>query len=103
MPDGGQLRIRTGRRDEEILIEFADTGVGIKQEDISRIFDPFFTMKEVGEGVGLGLSVSYGIIQQHEGSVRVESKEGEGTTVTILLPIRTDRPDGEENNEEERY
>lgn len=102
MPHGGELRIETGKKNEHILIAFADTGGGIKKEDISRIFDPFFTTKEVGEGIGLGLSVSYGIIQQHEGSIRVESKEGAGTTITIVLPVRTDFPDGEENDAEEK-
>jgi len=101
MSYGGELRIETEKRDGNILIAFADTGGGIKKEDISRIFDPFFTTKEVGEGIGLGLSVSYGIIQQHEGSIRVESREGEGTTITLLLPIRTDLPDGAENYEKE--
>ena len=101
MSHGGELRIETGKRGDSIFIVFADTGRGIKKEDVGRIFDPFFTTKEVGEGIGLGLSVSYGIIHHHDGSIRAESNEGEGTTVTILLPIRTDFPDGGEANEED--
>ncbi|MFH1006130.1 MAG: ATP-binding protein [Candidatus Latescibacterota bacterium] len=101
MSGGGKLRIQTEKKDGHVLIAFTDTGGGIRKEDVGRIFDPFFTTKEVGEGLGLGLSVSYGIIQQHDGTIRAESIEGHGTTVTILLPIRRDFSDRGEDREED--
>lgn len=88
MPSGGKLSIKATATDSTIIMEFIDTGYGIKKEDIPRIFDPFFTTKEIGKGVGLGLAVSYGIIQQHAGVMLVKSKQGEGTIVSILLPIK---------------
>ncbi len=69
-----------------VSIEFTDTGEGIPEENLTRIFDPFFTTKAVGKGTGLGLATSYGIIQDHGGSISVKSKVGEGTTFTIQLP-----------------
>lgn len=69
-----------------VLLEIIDTGEGIKPEILDRIFDPFFSTKEVGEGTGLGLSTVYGIIKQAEGFVHVDSKVGEGTTFSIYLP-----------------
>lgn len=72
---------------ECVSISFTDTGVGIPQENLSKLFEPFFSTKKKGKGVGLGLSVVYGIIQEHGGSVQVQSKEGRGTTFTIELPL----------------
>ena len=69
----------------EIVVK--DTGCGIPEANLQRIFDPFFTSKEVGKGTGLGLSVSYGIIKAHGGRINVESVVGEGTTFRIYLPI----------------
>ncbi len=63
-----------------------DTGRGMDEVTKSRIFEPFFTTKAIGKGTGLDLSISYGIIQEHEGKIKVESKLGEGTIFTILLP-----------------
>jgi two-component system NtrC family sensor kinase len=70
-----------------VEIVVTDTGCGIPEANLQRIFDPFFTSKEVGKGTGLGLSVSYGIIKAHGGRITVESVVGEGTTFRIFLPI----------------
>jgi signal transduction histidine kinase len=64
----------------------ADTGEGIRREDIKRIYDPFFTTKGIGRGTGLGLAVSYGIVQEHGGAIAVDSVPGKGTTFTVTLP-----------------
>jgi two-component system NtrC family sensor kinase len=88
MPSGGTLTIRTstdpGRR--RIRIEIQDTGSGISRQDLPHIFEPFYTTKKEGKGVGLGLSVSYGIIERHEGKIDVRSAVGQGTTFIIELP-----------------
>jgi two-component system NtrC family sensor kinase len=85
MPSGGQLTITTHTDAGNVRIIVSDTGTGIPSEDLTRIFDPFFTSKEVGKGTGLGLAVTYGIIEQHGGSIDVASTVGEGTTFTITL------------------
>jgi two-component system NtrC family sensor kinase len=88
---GGHIDITTrlafseGRKGIEIGI--ADTGHGISAEHLDRIFDPFYTTKEVGKGTGLGLSVSLGIVERHGGSIRVQSQVGKGSTFTIWLPL----------------
>jgi two-component system NtrC family sensor kinase len=87
MPEGGSITIRAQQESpESVILEFQDTGVGIPQEFIDKVFDPFFTSKEVGKGTGLGLSVSYGIVRQHGGTISVRSKVGEGTTFQVRLP-----------------
>ncbi len=86
MPDGGVLSIGTSTSDGKVLAEVSDTGVGIAQEHITRIYDPFFTTKGVGRGTGLGLAVSYGILQEHGGGIFVESKLGSGSRFTVKLP-----------------
>ena len=73
--------------DSQVIIRISDTGYGIEKKNLSRIFDPFFTTKPTGEGTGLGLSVSYGIIKNHNGDISVESRVGKGTTFTIRLPV----------------
>ena len=84
----GTITIRTKQKDSEtIIVEFSDSGKGIKEEDISRIFEPFFTTKPIGKGTGLGLSLSYGIIDKHSGKLSVVSKLGVGTTFRIELPV----------------
>jgi signal transduction histidine kinase len=92
MPTGGTLTIETGRRRRgtELCVEarVGDTGCGIPPESLPRIFDPFYTTKEVGQGTGLGLSVSYGIVRAHGGSIDVESKVGQGSTFSVILPVR---------------
>jgi len=91
MPDGGRLHIssRLGSDDrgrDAILVSFADTGIGIPKDEVQKIFDPFYTTKEVGKGTGLGLSLSYNIIKQFKGDIKVESEPGKGTTFTVILP-----------------
>jgi signal transduction histidine kinase len=72
------------------VIYFKDTGVGVSEKNISKLFEPFFTTKKKGKGVGLGLSVAYGIIQEHGGSIYVESRAEEGTSFNVKLPLKPD-------------
>jgi signal transduction histidine kinase len=83
----GTITIRTRCEDDHVLVTIADTGKGIDARHINRVFEPFFTTKPVGVGTGLGLSVSYGIIQKHGGTIQVQSELGAGTTFAIRLPI----------------
>lgn len=100
MPQGGRIKVRTGFLvdEEKVFVEVEDTGVGIDKELLDKIFDPFFTTKE--KGTGLGLSVVYGIVNAHKGDLKVESKKGEGTKVTIKLPLRLEREQKEPKMEE---
>lgn len=84
---GGTLTVTTFSDQEMVHVRFADTGYGIAKEDLPRIFDPFFTKKEVGQGTGLGLGICYKIMARHHGKIRVESGKGSGTAITISLPI----------------
>lgn len=86
MPEGGQLKICSQLKGERLRLRFADTGTGMKEEVRERVFEPFYTTKGV-HGTGLGLAVSYGIIEGHQGSFSVESKLGKGTTFYIDLPV----------------
>jgi two-component system NtrC family sensor kinase len=90
MADGGSLRISAEQPEGEnhFCFRISDSGVGIEKEALGKIFDPFFTTKTDGHGSGLGLSISHGIIEQHKGSILVESRPGEGTTFTVCLPNR---------------
>jgi two-component system NtrC family sensor kinase len=83
----GEIHIRTARARGGVVVAIRDTGVGIPAEDLPRIFDPFFTTKEVGAGTGLGLSTSFSIVQRHGGSIRVESRMGEGSSFEVWLPL----------------
>lgn len=83
----GTITINTHCSDDYIIIDISDTGIGIPEENINKIFNPFFTAKPLGEGTGLGLSVSYGIIKDLDGTISAESTPGEGTTFTVLIPI----------------
>ncbi len=90
MNSRGVLTVRTRRnpqRSDEILVEFIDTGTGIRQEDLPKIFEPFFTTKQQGRGTGLGLSVAYGIVEEHRGRIEVESQMGVGTNFKVFLPV----------------
>jgi signal transduction histidine kinase len=87
MPRGGCLAVTTERRDGKVAVRIADTGVGIPPSVLPHIFEPFYTTKPVGQGTGLGLSVSLGIIQDHGGSIEVDSQEGKGSTCTVWLPV----------------
>ena len=95
MLEGGTLTVATRAMDrKQVEVRVEDTGSGVHLENMPKIFDPFFTTMPVGKGVGLGLSISYSIIQQHQGSIEVESQVGEGTTFTIRLPANgIDRED----------
>jgi len=83
----GDVYINVKRAGENVEIEFRDTGKGIKKENLSKVFDPFFTTKPVGQGTGLGMSISYRVIQNHFGSISVDSELGQGATFKIVLPI----------------
>ena len=89
MPQGGRLEIATESDLDSILICFRDSGQGIAPEHLAKIYDPFFTTKQIGKGTGLGLAVSYGIIRDHGGHITVESQLGEGTMFQIALPMAT--------------
>lgn len=112
MPDGGTLTIRTAiverakettELDKEpsarphALITVADTGIGIGQDDLEQVLEPFFTTKEVGKGSGLGLSMVYGFVTQSNGHMNITSKKGEGTVISIYLPISDEEPLKKEN------
>jgi len=88
IPGEGRISIETAHVDGLVQIDVADTGEGIDPAQLDRIFEPFFTTKPVGTGTGLGLSVSYAIIQQHKGTIAVQSEKGKGTRFTIRLPVR---------------
>jgi two-component system NtrC family sensor kinase len=87
MPKGGTLTVKTSKEINKVLIHIQDTGVGIPEEIRDKIFEAFFTTKQKVKGVGLGLSVCYGIIKDHGGEIKVESEEGKGTNFRIRLPI----------------
>ena len=94
MPEKGTLRVSMVRSDNTVAIAFQDSGTGIPTENLNRIFDPFFTTKPEGQGTGLGLSVSYGIISNHNGHIQVESTMGKGSTFTVILPVDQTPPPG---------
>lgn len=84
---GGTITLKTALSENgEVVIEVSDTGEGISPENLSKIYDPFFTTKSIGSGTGLGLAVSYGIVQEHAGSIEADSKIGEGTTFHLVFP-----------------
>jgi len=89
MSEGGTLTITVTSKDGFVRTAFTDTGVGIKPEHMKKLFTPFFTTKSEVKGVGLGLSVSYGIIERHSGKIEVQSEVGKGSTFTVVLPVST--------------
>jgi signal transduction histidine kinase len=90
MPGGGRITIRTENfqieAQQAVRVTITDTGTGIDPQILPRIFDPFFTTKQTGEGTGLGLSVSFGIVQEHQGEIQVDSTPGQGTRFFVTLP-----------------
>ncbi len=86
MPEGGTLTVTTSSTAEHVRIEIEDSGVGIREENLSRIFDAFFTTKDGIKDVGLGLSVCYGFVEEHGGDIQVRSRMGQGTTFSVILP-----------------
>ncbi|HON17587.1 MAG TPA: ATP-binding protein, partial [Salinivirgaceae bacterium] len=89
--DNGKIEIITQKEAENIIIKIVDSGKGIEPEELKKIFDPFYTTKPIGEGIGLGLTISYGIIKEHGGNITVHSTPNVGTTVSIELPIVENR------------
>jgi signal transduction histidine kinase len=92
MPKGGWLSVRTALNGDRAVAEVADTGSGIPNEYLARIYDPFFTTKAMNQGTGLGLSITYGIVREHEGSIDCESQVGQGTRFVLSLPLAQTRP-----------
>lgn len=87
MPQGGAITVTLEKGEGEAVVRVADTGRGIAPEDLGKIFDPFYTRSPVGRGIGLGLSITYSIVQQHLGAVEVESQVGRGSTFLVRLPL----------------
>jgi len=91
MPDGGRVTVSARGASGRVQIEVGDTGCGISAEHLDRIYDPFFTTKPRGQGTGLGLSVSYGIVKEHSGTLSAESSPGEGARFVVSLPAVDER------------
>lgn len=89
----GQIQVKTYAQDEFVVVEITDTGKGIPAQDLDRVFDPGFTTKGVGTGMGLGLPSAYRIVRDHGGLIEVTSETGKGTTVTLRLPVRGPAPE----------
>jgi PAS domain S-box-containing protein len=101
MPKGGWLSVATRIENGHVLAEIGDTGSGIPSEQLSRIYDPFFTTKSIGRGTGLGLSITYGIVREHDGTLTCQSAVGQGTRFTVSLPecVEPARPGAVRNSE----
>jgi len=87
MPDGGTLTLKTRSSDGYVFVVVEDTGIGMSDEVVKKIFIPFFTTKDIDEGTGLGLSVVHGIVTSHGGNIKVESEVGKGSRFEIQLPV----------------
>jgi len=90
MPEGGMLTMRTSAENDRVRVDVEDTGCGIPKEHLSKLGTPFFTTKEKGKGVGLGVAVVYGIVERHNGKITVQSEVGKGTTFTVYLVVHDD-------------
>jgi two-component system NtrC family sensor kinase len=89
MDGRGRITLRTRKVDAtSVEVEVTDTGCGIPEEQLSKLFTPFFTTKPPGKGTGLGLSITYGIVKMHRGQIRAKSRVGQGSTFTVTLPVR---------------
>ena len=86
MSRGGELSVESGATSEAVWVSISDSGVGIPEEKLNRIFQPFFTTKPTGQGTGLGLSLSYDIVKSHSGELKVNTMEGEGSEFSFILP-----------------
>jgi signal transduction histidine kinase len=91
MPQGGRLTLRSGQSGDQVWFSVEDTGQGIPKENVNRVFEPFFTTRQMGRGTGLGLAVSYGIVKMHRGSIRLKSNADPaagptGSTFTVTVP-----------------
>ncbi len=86
--ESGTITVSSGQKGDEVWVQVTDTGNGIAAENLQKIFDPFFTTKPIGQGTGLGLSLSYGIIQKHHGRIEVSSVVGKGSTFRVWLPLK---------------
>jgi len=96
MPDGGRLKIKAERSENKVIVPISDTGVGMDKETLEKIFDPFFSLKEVGKGYGLGLSTVHGIVKRHNGTISATSRPGKGSTFTLSFPLYTKTVGGDE-------
>ncbi|MCK6459798.1 MAG: ATP-binding protein [Planctomycetes bacterium] len=92
IPGQGEIRVTTRADGDSVVVSIADTGCGIPEEIRNRVFDPFFTTKPVGQGTGLGLTISYDIIRKHGGSITFETEMGKGTTFHVRLPVAGEEP-----------
>lgn len=95
----GHIYIKTRKSGEQVHISIRDNGIGMDEATLNRIYEPFFTTKEVGKGTGLGMAISYGIIENHGGSIEIDSRPGEGTAFLITLPIEASEPESIKQNE----
>ena len=86
----GRIELTTTASDDSVVVTVRDTGTGIPADVLPRIFDPFFTTKEVGQGTGLGLAITYGIVQEHGGTIAAENAPGGGALFRITLPVRAE-------------
>jgi len=102
MPDGGKLIVQTASSEDYVSLIIEDTGTGMSKEVLKQIFIPFFTTKDVGQGTGLGLPVVHGIVTSHGGSIKVESKPGQGARFEVQLPVAKLEDTEESNQNDDR-